>query len=388
MVKQNALFFEDELIDLSYNHSRGFLIEVHIADIHFTAFDPKKQYEILEKECLNKLNNMDRIDLISINGDLFHHKIMNNSDGVLYASLFINKLVDICKKNNATLVLIHGTYQHDADQLKMFYHFLEDPTIDIRIVTTVRFEYIKGAKILCIPELYGLDETIYSNFLFNSGIYDSVFMHGTIKGAIYNDTVGNGRLFCIEDFCNCRGPILSGHVHKSGCFNSYFYYCGSVYRWEHGQEEDKGFLIVLHNLDTGEHYTHFEKVNCLSYITINIDELISEDPKNLIDFINNIKTEKQIDYLRVRFGVVLDSSHQNVIKSYYRNNGNIGIEFLDIEKERSKQLEEEQKMINSEFEFIFDNKICAEEKFCKYVNIKEGYEFINLEKLLSILNEI
>ena len=57
--------------------------------------------------------------------------------------------------------------------------------LDLRIVENIRFEYIKGMKILCIPELYGLDEDIYRQFLFFSGLYDMCFMHGTIKGAIY-----------------------------------------------------------------------------------------------------------------------------------------------------------------------------------------------------------
>ncbi len=34
-------------------------------------------------------------------------------------------------------------------------------------------------------------------------------MHGTIKGAIYGDNVGNGRLFTIDDFCKCRAKIIN-----------------------------------------------------------------------------------------------------------------------------------------------------------------------------------
>ena len=48
---------------------------------------------------------------------------------------------EICQ-TKYPIVLIHGTYQHDADQLKLFYHYLEDPTIDMRIVTNIQMEYI------------------------------------------------------------------------------------------------------------------------------------------------------------------------------------------------------------------------------------------------------
>ena len=45
---------------------RGTLTEVHISDIHFGAFDPKVQYNILKEQFLDKINQLPRIDLISI----------------------------------------------------------------------------------------------------------------------------------------------------------------------------------------------------------------------------------------------------------------------------------------------------------------------------------
>ena len=384
----NPLKFYDseEMIDLSLRTSRGFLIEAHLADLHFTAFDPKLQFQILEEQIAIQLENLPRLDILSINGDIFDHKIMSNSEGALYATLFIDRLVGICRAKNTTMVLIHGTYQHDADQLKLFYHYLQDPTVDIRIVTTIQFEYIKGAKILCIPELYGLDESIYRSFLFESGIYDGVFMHGTIKGAIYGDHVGNGRLFTIEDFCKCRGPIVSGHVHKSGCFNTYFYYCGTPYRYKHGEEEDKGYLIVIRDLDSGVHYTHFEKTESFRYITLELDEIISTDPKVVIDYINRVKKEHNIDFLKIRFKVPIDGANKTVINSHYRNSQNITVEFFDVAQEAAKKMEA-QLSTNNEYSFILDNGYSEEEKFVMYVNAKEGYEFITVDKLREILNE-
>ena len=39
-----------------------------------------------------------------INGDLFHHKFMSNSDVIMYALLFVDEIVKLCIQNNATLV--------------------------------------------------------------------------------------------------------------------------------------------------------------------------------------------------------------------------------------------------------------------------------------------
>lgn len=389
MKRQAIRFFdsEEDLVQLSYtpNSRRGFLIESHIADLHFTAFDPKKQYEILEEQYLQRMEALPRLDVVSIDGDIFDHKIMSNSDGAMYASLFVDRLVNICRNKNAVLVIIHGTYQHDADQLKLFYHYMNDPTVDVRIVTTIQFEYIKGAKILCIPELYGVPEEVYRNFLFYSGIYDGVYMHGTIKGAIYGDNVGNGRLFTIEDFCKCRGPIISGHVHKSGCFNGYFYYTGTPYRYKHGEEEDKGYFIVIRDLDEGYHYVSFQTVESFRYITLDFDTLISTDPKVVIDYINRIKEEQHIDNLKIRYHVDVDGAIKTVINNYYRNNATVTVEFDNVLQQAEQQMIDAQ---NEEYSFILNSKYTDEEKFVMYCNAKEGYEFITVEKLIEILEDV
>ena len=124
---------------------RGILKQAHIADLHFTVknIPPKVHYEILKEQFINKLIDLP-LDLISVDGDIFDRKFMSNTDSVMYASMFIGDLVQLCKTKKITLFLIKGTDGHEADQLKLFYHYLKDPDIDIRIIETIRFEYAKG----------------------------------------------------------------------------------------------------------------------------------------------------------------------------------------------------------------------------------------------------
>ena len=75
---------------------RGTLITAHISDLHFPVMNPQKQYQILEDQFLQKIEQMPRLDLVCINGDLFDHKIALSSDATLYASMFVARLVDIC----------------------------------------------------------------------------------------------------------------------------------------------------------------------------------------------------------------------------------------------------------------------------------------------------
>ena len=51
-----------------------------------------------------------------------------------------------------------------------------------------------------------------------------------------------------------------------------------------------------------------------------------------------------------------------------------------------KRLEQETQ-IQNEYDFIFNDKYSDEEKFCMYVNKKEGYELITVDKLRQILED-
>lgn len=376
-------------------YSRGVLTEVHIADLHFGVLNAETQYNILKEQFLNKITNIN-FDILSVDGDIFDHKFMSNSDATMYATKFISEAVDMCRQKNATLIIIYGTESHDASQLKLFYHYLDDPTIDIRIVENTKFEYIKGAKILCIPEEYGKGNTYYNNFL-NNGMYDSVFMHGMLRGAVYQDKNGDKGLdsdkapiFGIDDFYLCRGPIISGHVHVPGCFNSYFYYCGSPYTWQFGEGNDKGFLIVLHNLDTHEHYAHFESIKSFRYETINLDSMLMDDPKNVIQYVSNLKQEQGIDYIRIEFNkepIGDEVSNMEVIKNYYKNNSNIKLKINNSAKDIILKQNQEVLDMYKEYDYILDSSLSEYEILTRYINQQKGYKFIETEELISIIKE-
>lgn len=366
--------------------SRGIFIAVHIADIHFAAFNPKEQYEILKEQFLNKIINYPRIDCISVNGDTFDHKLMGNSDGIYYASLFIDQLVQIARLKHCTLLLIHGTYSHDADQLKLFYHYMDDPTVDVRIVTQIQFEQIGNARILCIPELYGVNEAVYQNAFHHDGWYDECYLHGTFEGSVYGNTVGNGRLFTMQDFDLCKGFMIGGHVHKPQVLQGYFYYCGNPYRWKFGEEEDKGFFITIHDLDMNTHDVHFEKIMSKSYITINLEDIKMSDPQEIIRYIDDYKKNKGIDFLKVKFKYPLEGANKVIVNNYYRNSRTVFIEFLSIMEEQKAKAEATGE-IDEGYAFLLDDKLSDEEKFVHYCNMQEGSEFITVDKLKEILSE-
>ena len=365
----------------------GFFIEAHIADLHFGAFDPAKQYQILYEQFILPLSRINVLDLIVIEGDIFHHKFMANSDSVMYANMFIDCLVKLANSKQATIIIISGTYEHDADQLKLFYPYANKA--DLRIVEEVRFEYIKGKRVLCIPELYGKPESYYASFLYDSGLYDACYLHGTIAGTIYGKDIpdlGNPRepIFGINHFINCRGPIICGHNHKPGCHDVYIYYCGCPYRWEFGQEEEKGFIILLHNLNTGEHMINFEPIKSFRYDTVNLDSMLQATPDQVIQYITELR-ESGIDYLRVQF------TEDNVdlipiIRSFYRREPHVTI---DLNFKKNKVIDEMKEVQEKYSDYSYlKEKSDPETKLVSYINQKEGYTFITVDELRDFLKSL
>lgn len=385
---KQAILFDEPQLDFNYSFHRGIFVSAHISDLHFPVMDPKKQYDILEEQFLQKVETVPSLNLVCINGDLYDHKVMTSSEATLYASMFVSRLVEICKAKNATLIILQGTISHDANQVKIYYHYMQRKDVDVRIVTNLQFEMVNDVRILCIPELYGIPEEIYQQYLFNSGFYDLAIMHGTFKGAVYGDNVGNGRLFIIEDFINCRGPIISGHVHKPGCFNDHFYYCGSPYRWRFDDDHKKGFILLAQDLDSRMYYLDYEEIISDVYKTITIDELKNNDPLEMIQYINELKISQGINYIKIKFNKDIPPSEKIALNNQYRNDDTVVLEYYSQEKELQKQAEERLKEDQEKYGFLIDDSLSDMQKFVLWVNhLKNDEMYLTVEELESILSE-
>lgn len=363
------------------------LVEAHIADIHFGAIEPNLQYKILQEQFLQHLHELQVLDIISINGDLFDHRFLASSDAIMYASMFIQELIEIAKEKNATLILISGTASHDADQLKLFYHYIGEE-VDIRIIEEVKFIEVKGKTILCIPELYNMGEDYYKQFLY-SRTYDACYLHGTYLNSIFGKSVPDlasdrEPVFHMDHFACCRGPIIAGHVHTPQVFDKHFYYCGSPYRWMFGQEEEKGFIILIHNLIQRDYYVHFEPIKSFRYDTINLDNMLHSDPQKVIEYIKKKKAEG-IDNIRIKF-TEYDDTNIPIIKSYFRNVPGVKIDAL---YKNAKVVEEVEKLNQSyqEYDYIFDKSASPYDILSKYINQKENQTFITADGLIELLSE-
>lgn len=361
------------------------LTQIHVADIHFGAINPADQYKILMKQLVYKIENL-QYDFFFINGDLFHHKFMSNSDVVMYASMFIESVVCQCRRKGATLIILHGTASHDANQTKLFYHYMG--SLDICIVENTQFVMAKGIKILCIPEEYGKGEDYYREFLYNQGSYDMVVLHGTLAESIYGKDVEDLNstrepVFSINSFKMCSGPVICGHVHVPMCYDDHMYYCGSPIRWQFGEEDPKGFLICVMNPYTNQYYIQLEEINSYSYTTITLTDILTKNANDIIKFINNEKESKGIDYIRIKFKEPYNEI--DVIKQYYKYRFDVVIDSADV---RFQNIVEQNQQANDEFknyQYILDENLTPLEILVRYINQQKQDTFITVDELTKIL---
>lgn len=369
--------------------NKDLFVEAHIADLHFGVMDPLKEFRILQEQFLNYIDSMNVLDIVSINGDIFDRKLLANSDAVMYAMYFVQNLVNICIRKNATIILISGTASHDADQLKLFTPFIRSG-VDIRIIFETQFIFVKGKKILCIPEMYNMGEEYYLRFLQYSGWYDSCYMHGTFMGAIRGkdeaDLNSNREpVFSMDHFVSCKGPIISGHNHVNSVYKKDFYYCGSPIRWRFGEEGEKGFLILVHNLATRRYLVHLEPIQSFRYDTINLDDMLQSDPRFIIDYINKLKLDG-IDFIRIKF-TKNDSEKISILKSYFNNRNDIKIE-ANFEREKIKRQLQEMDEKYQEFDYLFDDNLSSKEKLVQYINQQENSTYWTLDNFEKFVSEI
>ena len=372
---------------IMYSNDR-ILVEIHTADIHFGAMDPKIQYDILMKEMVQKVATI-HFDAFFINGDLFHHKFMSNSDVIMYALLFVDEIVKLCIKNNATLVLLHGTFSHDADQLKLFYRYINSG-VDIRIIENMQFQNIKGTTVLCIPEEYGKGKEYYEQLLYFTQEYDMVAMHGNIKGAIYglnevNLDTAKSPVFDINSFARCNGPILCGHVHVQGCYQNHIYYSGSPLRWRFGEEQEKGFLVCLYDKLSHNYSVEFQPVTSFRYDTICLDEMVNLDPKLIVNHIKELKMNG-IDFLKVRFGNATTST--DAVKQYFSTRSDITIDVQDSGFIQTIKDNQKNNVQFVQYDYLLDPNMNEYEKLAMYINQNKGSEYITTDELIKILTEV
>ena len=369
---------------------------IHIADIHFGAIDPIAELAILEEQFLKPISRI-QFDILSIDGDLFDRRFSANHPAITAAINFVSKCANLCIMRGAKLILLSGTESHDAGQLSLFYSLADSMGVDITIVERTQFVYTHGLKILCIPEEYGKGIAYYEEFLKHT--YDMVFMHGTLVGGIPGATqedLGARRepIFSIDSFSSCKGPIVAGHVHTAMCLQQHMYYVSSPIRWRFGEEQDKGYAIVLYDTITRRYDYNFRVINSYKYVTVGINDLTNTDPNEIIKYLEDLKL-RGIDY--IRFDCKGLYPYQIAVLAKYireHNNSRIKLMNANTSMNQSGELisadaspEEVSKLDSVLAKMLLAPNMDEYTKFVFYLNFNEGDDYMTVDRLKKILSD-
>ena len=213
-------------------------------------------------------------------------------------------------------------------------------------------------------------------------------MHGTVVGSVYGANKENLNsskypVFSIDNFAFCKGPIICGHVHKAMCLNGYIYYCSNPIRYRFGEEEDKGFVIILHDKITNTPSMDFIPIESFRYDTIDIRQLEYSDPNLVIQYLDNLLING-VDNIRIDFSNLNQPATQKIIEQYYVNNPSVVIKRY-VDKDPKVNTTEEIKSKYSDLDFLLDPTLDSYTKFVNFINHNMGSQYITVEKLKSVL---
>lgn len=370
------------------------IIQVHIADIHFGCVDPYEELNILTKQFIEPISRIS-FHILAIDGDLFDRRFSANHPAISCAIEFVNRCAMLCKMRNAALILLYGTESHDAGQLSIFNDLKNTVGCEVYIIDHISFVYTHGLKILCIPEEYGKGKQYYEEFLKQT--YDTVFMHGTLVGGIPGATkedldARREPIFSIDSFSGCKGPIISGHVHTAMCLQQHMYYLSSPIRWRFGEEQEKGYAIVILDKSTYRYMYQFQPIQSYKYVTIDVSTLSTKDPNEIIQVLQNMQISEHIDWIRLNCNGLLPYQIE-ILSKYIRENKNSNIKLLNANAGMSSNGEiiatqptQDQIDALDKMKFLLDDKLDDMVKFVMFLNMNEGSSYITVDLLKKILS--
>lgn len=377
-----------------------------ISDIHVGAIPPSQIWSQLQSSFFSYAEKMEQIDFIVINGDFFDYKLYLNSPHSEVAVRIMTAIYDLAKRKSAKLRIVYGTESHESNQYIIFDNLTKDPSVDFKIITTEMEEQLfEDVKVLYLPERFVVDKhETYREFFEKEDEYDYIFGHGVIQEVMTNavrhsDKKSNRAkppAFTTAELDKCcKGQCFFGHYHIHVDVTDKISYVGSFTRWQHGEEEEKGFFVTEKK---GKKYESRFIVNDYAdkYITkaygstgkrnvfINEDEFIKE-----MEGISYLISSDEHLHIRVILNVPDDLEWANFIIQYVKDRftmiDRIKVSIVNGYAAKKDMIDKEQlNEIFDTYDFIFNRDLKLEDKCIQFIKLKFDRD-IPVERMKDIL---
>lgn len=349
-----------------YSNKIKICADVHLCEEYYMYIKQTLEHFIKEvKE--------DKPRIVVISGDYFEHRIHGDEDIYNIAINYLIEISNYCKY----LIVLQGTFSHDYNTLNIL-NTLKKVKNNIYFFKLLNeFETEEGEKILLLPEDYPENPNEYYKESFNKK-YDFIFGHGDIEGALLHAGIDNRRLngfkFNPTTLSEMAEFIVFGHIHKHQFLKSNVCYPGSLGRWKHGEEEDKGYIDI--DLDS----------RLMKFIPLSAFEFKTKHIENEED-LNNLKLElNNLDNVDIKIKISEDlKDRKKEITELLENTNKLKFEYLKEDVQDNDLIYgnisglsiEEQYMIvyntdkdNKKITKKDLNSVLSENNFKKYLNIQ------------------
>lgn len=319
--------------------SRAPLRWLAISDIHFGASHvaPKDEYYRLTQVITPYL---DKIDLLSINGDYYDNALLLDHDAATYGMAFLFELIKAAKKFGFAIRIIRGTYTHDRDQLNSIARIANREKIDFAYYTGVAVDTVKEYSFLYLPDNLPIPALEVMDDLPRiidspDGKVDCIIGHGYCEHVLPAMLSAGKHVDCFNAdrlLSATRCGVVFGHVHTPSIYKKRVCYTGSFDRLCHGEEEAKGCLYLT--VGPNDQFV-VEGVNnpyATPHITVYLTkETVEECIAEVKDTITRTMDAEPAGYVRIA-GDERRRAVRSVLQQEYA--GNIVFTELDVTKKQ------------------------------------------------------
>ena len=382
------------------------IICVTLSDIHI-GHQPVEQ---LEKEFYDEENGfftqLDGIveyckenDIIfggvAITGDYWNHQLSLNSPHARFGLALAHALAAIViTQYGGKVIFVRGTRSHDLNQLALLETLTYEYEDQFFIFDTVSSMEIHGYDVIIIPEEYMKNPDEYYKEFFDRK-WDLILGHGFFA---FNNFSKNEverpmpemPIFDQEQFITMARAIIFGHDHGHKSYRDVLQYNGSWSRLCHGEEDEKGGLIVY--LDDGQ-VDIDRMINTLAptFQSVALEKLVKGELnfETAVKAIEKLKTK--VDFLKIK--VSLDTVKENpamvelisatfasqykrgiIIESppFSRKDGELVILAREQANDEEGEVSVEERREANKFGFLFESGLHVDEKVERFIIAKHG----------------
>jgi len=224
-----------------------------LSDIHLGHSINKTTYIVSNLRSYFKSNHniFKHLDVIFIAGDTFDKLLTTSSTDFIYAIEWLTELVLYCKHNKIKLRILEGTPSHDWRQSNVIITIIDKLKleVDFKYINTLHIEHMEdlGINVLYVPDEYkhSAEET-YDDLMKlmleqRLSNVDIAIMHGQFTYQLPIQSISSHNE---DDYLSIVKYYISiGHIHKASVYSRILAQ-GSFDRLAHGEEEDKGCVLV------------------------------------------------------------------------------------------------------------------------------------------------